>query len=481
MHDRLRFDALKPALIVARREIRDQFRDWRVIFPILALTMFFPALMNFTARQAVNYVQQYGANLIADRFIPFLLMIVGFFPISISLVIALESFAGETERHSIEPLLSSPLTDWQLYLGKLLASLVPPVLGSYLGITVYLVGVYRSVGWQTDPVFLLQVILLTTVQALVMVSGAVVVSTQTTSVRAANLLASFIVIPAALLIQGESVVMLWGSFDVLWWVIIALILVAGMLVRAGLAHFNREELLGREIDVLNVRKSWRVFKQAFIGDAHSLREWLIHEVGQSIKKIFIPIVISTVLLAVGIWMGMDISRKLGITPEFLDLDKMINLDQSIVSGLKSVGFVSWSNALTIWVHNLRVVLLATVLGIFSFGAFGIFVLMLPLALLGFFAETATAVGFSKWAFLAAFTLPHGLLEFPAMILAGAIILRVGATMVTPAQNQSISEAWLRALADWSKIMLTLIIPLFLAAAFIEVYITPQTIGFFLGQ
>jgi len=410
-----------------------------------------------------------------------LLMIVGFFPISISLVIALESFAGETERHSIEPLLSSPLTDWQLYLGKLLASLVPPVLGSYLGITVYLVGVYRSVGWQTDPVFLLQVILLTTVQALVMVSGAVVVSTQTTSVRAANLLASFIVIPAALLIQGESVVMLWGSFDVLWWVIIALILVAGMLVRAGLAHFNREELLGREIDVLNVRKSWRVFKQAFIGDAHSLREWLIHEVGQSIKKIFIPIVISTVLLAVGIWMGMDISRKLGITPEFLDLDKMINLDQSIVSGLKSVGFVSWSNALTIWVHNLRVVLLATVLGIFSFGAFGIFVLMLPLALLGFFAETATAVGFSKWAFLAAFTLPHGLLEFPAMILAGAIILRVGATMVTPAQNQSISEAWLRALADWSKIMLTLIIPLFLAAAFIEVYITPQTIGFFLGQ
>jgi uncharacterized membrane protein SpoIIM required for sporulation len=481
MFDHLHWDSLKPAFIVTRREIRDQFRDWRVIFPIAALTMFFPALMNFTARQAVNYVQQYGANLIADRFIPFLLMIVGFFPISISLVIALESFAGETERHSIEPLLSSPLTDGQLYLGKLLASLVPPVMGSYLGITVYLIGVYRSVGWQTEPLFLVQVILLTTVQALVMVSGAVVVSTQTTSVRAANLLASFIIIPAALLIQGESVIMLWGNYDVLWWIIIALILVAGMLVRAGLAHFNREDLLGREIDVLNFRKNWRIFKEAFIGEAHSLREWITLEVSKTLKKIIIPLIISAVLLVVGIWIGMDISSRLNLPPEFLNLDQIYSLDQSILSGLKNVGFLTWHNAITIWFHNLQVITLATVLGIFSFGILGILVLMLPLALIGFFTQSAAALGFSKWAFLAAFTLPHGLFEFPAIILAGAVILRVGATMVTPAQNQSISEAWLRALADWLKIVLSLVIPLFLVAAFIEVFVTPQTLGFFLGQ
>ena len=191
---------LRPVLVVAWRETRDMFRDWRVIFPIVGLTIFFPFLMNFTAKQVVGYVEQFGANLLAVRFIPFLLMIVGFFPITVSLVIALESFAGESERHSIEPLLSSPLTDWQLYLGKLLASLVPPVLASILGISVYLIGIYRSVGWTAQPAFLLQIFLLTAVQALVMVSAAIVVSTQTTSVRAANLLASFIIIPMALLI-----------------------------------------------------------------------------------------------------------------------------------------------------------------------------------------------------------------------------------------------------------------------------------------
>ena len=89
-------------------------------------------------------MERYGAPLVGERLIPFLLMIVGFFPISVSLVIALESFVGEKERHSIEPLLGSPLSDWQLYLGKLLAALMPPLLMAYLGIIVYLIGVYRT-------------------------------------------------------------------------------------------------------------------------------------------------------------------------------------------------------------------------------------------------------------------------------------------------------------------------------------------------
>jgi ABC-type transport system involved in multi-copper enzyme maturation permease subunit len=65
--------------------------------------------MNFTAGQLIGFVEQYGANIIVDRLIPFFLFIVGFFPISVSLVIALESFVGEKERGSIEPLLNSPV------------------------------------------------------------------------------------------------------------------------------------------------------------------------------------------------------------------------------------------------------------------------------------------------------------------------------------------------------------------------------------
>jgi len=206
---------IQPAFIITRREVRDQFRDWRIILPILALTIFFPGLMNFTAEKVIGYVQKFDVPLIGDRLIPFLLMIVGFFPISVSLVIALESFVGEKERRSIEPLLSTPLMDWQLYVGKLLAVFIPPLLASYIGIGVYLFAIYHQVGWLPDITLLIQVLALAAVQSMVMVSGAVVISTQTTSTRAANLLASFIVVPMAMLFLlglGEFFeTSLWGK------------------------------------------------------------------------------------------------------------------------------------------------------------------------------------------------------------------------------------------------------------------------------
>src|SRR5690554_6022294 len=192
-----RYD-LRMSLIITRREVRDSFRDWRIIIPIIMLTLFFPLLMNFTAGRLVSFVSGYGADIIGDRLIPFLLLVVGFFPTSFSLVIALETFVGEKERKSLEPLLATPLSNMQLYLGKMLAAVIPPLTASYLGIAVYLIGLALTVRWLPTVELLVQAILLTTIQAVVMVAGAVIVSSQTTSTRAANLLASFIIVPTAL-------------------------------------------------------------------------------------------------------------------------------------------------------------------------------------------------------------------------------------------------------------------------------------------
>jgi uncharacterized membrane protein SpoIIM required for sporulation/ABC-type transport system involved in multi-copper enzyme maturation permease subunit len=469
---------LRPALIISRREVRDQFRDWRIIFPVFVLTLIFPSLMNFTASQVVSFVGRYGAPVIAERLIPFLLMIVGFFPISVSLVIALESFVGEKERRSIEPLLGSPLTDGQLYLGKLLAAMVPPLLASFLGITVYLVGVYRQVGWSAPPILLVQILLLTVVQAVVMVSGAVVISAQTTSVRAANLLASFIIIPMALLIQGEAIVMFWASYSVLWWVILADIVIAGLLLRTGIAHFNREELLGRELDSLNFRWGWMVFKSALIGRATSLGSWYRLEVGATLRKLVLPIVAMLFVLLGSLWIGASQAGRFIVPTELLNLE---NLDQGFVDGLDAIRFYSVNGVGLIWFHNLRAIVLATILSIFSFGVLGILVLMLPMVLIGYFAATVSAAGISPVLFFSAFILPHGSLEIPAMILAGAVILAMGATLATPARGQTIGEAWLRSLADWAKIMLGLVLPLLFGAALLEVFLTPRLIVLLLGR
>jgi uncharacterized membrane protein SpoIIM required for sporulation/ABC-type transport system involved in multi-copper enzyme maturation permease subunit len=470
-------DELAPALIVTRREIRDQFRDWRIIVPIVLLTVIFPSLMNFTARQAVNFVQRYGASTIGDRLIPFLLMVVGFFPISVSLVIALESFVGEKERHSIEPLLSSPLSDWQLYLGKLLAATVPPLMASYLGIAVYLFGVYRQIGWTPEGTLLVQILALTAVQAIVMVSGAVVVSSQTTSVRAANLLASFIIIPMTFLIQGESVVMFWAQYDVLWWAILGQIVIAALLVRTGVAQFNREELLGRELDRIDLRWGWRTFWKAFAGQAHSPIDWYRHEISKTLKRLDLPFLLIALVLGTGMLLGASQAQKFVLPPEALNVE---NLSRGFVQGLEAVRFFTVGNVSIVWLHNLRVLILATILGIFSFGVLGVLVLMAPMMIIGYFAGSVAAAGISPWLFLAAFVLPHGVLEIPAIALAGAAILRLGGTLAAPGNGKTIGESWLHALADWTRVLIGLIVPLLLVAALLEVFVTPQLAGIIFG-
>ena len=155
---------LRLALIITRREVRDAFRDWRIIVPIFILTLVFPLLMNFTAGRLLSFVSDYGAEIVGTRLVPFLLLVVGFFPTSFSLVIALETFVGEKERNSLEPLLATPLTNQQLYLGKMLAAVVPPLTASYLGIAVYLAGLAVTVGWYPSWQLLVQTVLLTTIQ-----------------------------------------------------------------------------------------------------------------------------------------------------------------------------------------------------------------------------------------------------------------------------------------------------------------------------
>ncbi len=469
---------MRTALIITRREIRDQFRDWRIIIPILLLTLIFPAIMNFTADQAVQFVEDYGATIIGDRLIPFLLMIVGFFPISISLVIALESFVGEKERRSIEPLLSTPLSDWQLYVGKLLAVLVPPLLASFLGIGVYLVGVYRQVGWVPETVLLIQILILTVVQSLVMVSGAVVISSQATSVRAANLLASFIIIPMAFLIQGESLVMFWGRYNVLWWAIFGLVIVSVLLVRTGVAHFNREELLGRELDSFDWRWGWQTFVMTFRGRSRTIWGWYRVEVAGAIREMARPLVLMVLLLAASIWVGSNLAGTFVLPLDTLNLQ---DFRDGSLENLQIVSLFSTQGFVTIWLHNIRAVTLAMLLGVFSFSVFGLISLMLAPMLLGYLMTTVAAAGMPPLTFLTAFILPHGIFEIPAIIFAGAAVLNMGAALAAPSKGKSVGEAWLRSLANWVKIMVAVVIPLLLAASVFETIITPQIAVWFLSQ
>jgi uncharacterized membrane protein SpoIIM required for sporulation/ABC-type transport system involved in multi-copper enzyme maturation permease subunit len=465
------------AWIIARREIRDQLRDWRILTPIILLTLFFPLLMNFTAGQAVDFVARYGADIVGERLIPFLLMVVGFFPISISLVIALESFAGERERLSLEPLLATPLTDSQLYLGKIIASVIPPLGAAFLGITVYLLGLVVSIGWKPDASLLAQILTLTAAQAFVMVNGAVVISTQTTSVRAANLLASFIIVPMAELIIGESLIMFWGIYSALWWIVVALIMISIVLSRMGLRLFNREELLGKEIDVIDLKRLMRHFRSSFVGDATSIPGWFKDVFSTSLRRLKWSILITTGILVLGYIIGLSFADRYVLPPEFLKLDAV---GQGLETRMREFGLLTERGLVWILWNNVRALILSALLGGFTLGVLGQILLMAPYGITGYLTGNVILAGSDPLRFLTALILPHAVFEFPAAIIAGAAILQLGLAALSIPKGMSLSEGFISALAQLSRVMLGIVLPLLIAAAIVEVYVTPRIALLLLG-
>jgi uncharacterized membrane protein SpoIIM required for sporulation len=134
----------------------------------------------------------------------------------------------------------------------------------------------------------------------------------------------------------------------------------------------------------------------------------------------------------------------------------------------------------IFVHNLRLVGIAVLLAPVSFGAVPLMLPLPAMLLVGFFAGEAAFVGLNPLLFLAVFILPHGVLELPAVILAMAFGLRMGASIMAPPPGFSISESLLLSLADLIKVFVLVVIPMLLLAAVAEVYVTPLVVMRFFG-
>jgi uncharacterized membrane protein SpoIIM required for sporulation/ABC-type transport system involved in multi-copper enzyme maturation permease subunit len=473
---------MSNALIITRREVRDSLRDWRIIVPILLLTFFFPFVAQGMAASFANFLRGYGAELIGERTIPFLLMIVGFFPISISLVIALETFVGEKERRSLEPLLSTPLTNTELYIGKTLAAMIPPLMASFGGMTVYLTTLLGGdLAWRPQAMLVIQIFMLTIIQALVMVTGAVVVSSQTTSTRAANLLASFIIIPMTLIINGESILMFLApdaespkGIGALWAIMAGMFVVVILLLRIGNAIFNREELLGRMIDQMNiftiVRKIGRYVRA--VDDAGTpatnLLDWYRRAIPHSLSKLKPATGIVLTVFVLSFVAGF----AFGMLPEWRlprPAPDEFSTSVAAVQGILPLGYQQEAFGM-ILAQNARVLLLMTALAFFSFGVMALVIPPIVYVILGYLLAQLILWQHNIVVFLAA-VVPHGIVEIPVILLATAAAFRLGAIITRPPQGSTLGHAWSTSLGDTIKLGLGLVLPGLIIAALLEAYVT----------
>ncbi|HEY1015860.1 MAG TPA: ABC transporter permease subunit [Herpetosiphonaceae bacterium] len=477
-----------PIITIARREIRDTLTDWRILTPISVLTLLVPAAAVPGTIFAIGFVEEPDT---ITRLMPFILLMVGFLPASFSLITALEVFVGEKERGSLESLFSMPVGDRQLYLGKLISALLPPLCSGLVAMVLFIGGFVLT--GRTDmlgtltPLLAIGMLALMTAKAVTMVAGAVIISSHTSSVRVANLLASFILLPMSIVIQLEAIVIIGQRFDLIGWSGLATAVVGLILVRSGMQSFNRESILSRE----HLSLSWEAIIGAFQAFFREVRpagadpDLLSKELSLSrfyrkeLKVIWRELRLPLVVVLIGVAAAV-------IYAPFLDPENTRQFSRTLVNP-RAIGQVIPLNPLQdipfLFIGNTVRIAFT---GLLSAVSFGIFSWMVPSVAFLAVAKSAWwsenhAVAGGAMAFLLAYVVPHGVIELPTAILMAAAGVRVGAATVSVPPTYTVGRHLLWALAMYFKLLVFVGMPLLLLSAILESTVMPLATRAVFGQ
>ncbi|MBD3192184.1 MAG: ABC transporter permease subunit [Candidatus Heimdallarchaeota archaeon] len=261
---------LKKVFLLTRKELRESLKSKEIILVItllpLILAVFLPLtipLMNLTATNETmdpddlkNFpplVPYWDELNIKGKFMVFYTMIYFemflLLPMILPLVIAADTIAGERERKTIESLLASPLSTWEILTGKLLTTIIPSVIITWIsGIIMMAISdaaLYQLLGRLLFP-NLLSVILLfgfSPFLSMIVTQTMIIVSTKAAGMREAQQLGSLVVIPLYSLILGETALIIISS--PYWTFGAAAILLGGSIFLLFINHrlFDREAMI----------------------------------------------------------------------------------------------------------------------------------------------------------------------------------------------------------------------------------------------
>jgi uncharacterized membrane protein SpoIIM required for sporulation/ABC-type transport system involved in multi-copper enzyme maturation permease subunit len=440
---RLNLDRRK-ATLVASRDLRDAVSELRLIAAMVALTLAIP-IGSAAGIRGLAYFG--GGTAVVNRLSLVGAFFVVFIPASFSLVLALEAFVGERERSTLEVLLSTPLKEAEIYAGKVAAVLAISLALCYGGLVVYCLVAFPGLGY--FPLGILVALALSTIcQVAAMVAGAVIISLNARSMRAANVMASFIILPMSVILQAEAALIIVGRTEFLWGFALLMIGIGGLLLRMGFNGFSREALLAREVGLRQpLKRAIGAVRWSFSARPGILRLVWLRRVPVAVAAIGFPLG-----AAVGFLAGTTGAVPSGVVRPVLS------------SLLKASGGPGpLQQVVAIFSHNLLAFVLAAALAVFTAGLSGIALTFAPGFVLGF------AAALSSWSVALTGVVPNGLIEIPVAIVAGGLAVQIGAAAIHMQARGGWSARVLTAAADYLRAMRWLV-PGLAVAAILEVWL-----------
>lgn len=432
------------AAIVARRDLRDATSELRLIAAMVALTLAIPIASASGVRGLAIFG---GGTAVVDRLSLVGAFFVVFIPASFSLVLALESFVGERERTTLEVLLSTPLRESEIYAGKVAAVLAVSLTLCYGGLLIYCLVAFPGLGY--FPVGILLALALSTIcQVAAMVAGAVIISLNARTMRAANVMASFIILPMSVVLQIEAALILLGRAEFLWGFALMMAVVAAVLLRMGFNGFSREALLARDV---GLRNPWRRAMNALDASYRNRPSF-----ARLVWMRRTPILIAAAGFPIGALAGYLAGATSAIPA---------NVVRPVVTSLvrASGGGGAIDEALLIFSHNVLAFLLVALLAILTAGLSGFVLTFAPGFILGFVAAL------TSWSFALSGIVPNGFVEIPAAIIAGGLAIQIGAASIHMDPAGGWTSRVLAAVADYVR-ALRWLVPALALASVLEVFI-----------
>jgi ABC-2 type transport system permease protein len=201
---------------IVRKEIADTRKNKMIIVSLALLPTLLVAMVLGTAYFMLNGEGEIGEDdlsiippelkdldpvhaflmLMNDQYLFYFLLI----PMMMPVYIAAYSIVGEKETKSLEPLLATPISVWELLVGKSIAAVVPSVVLTWISFAGLVIGAYSIMPEPVflaliRPVWIVGMALLSPLLALLSVFSGVIVSSRMNDPRAAQQVTGIFVLP----------------------------------------------------------------------------------------------------------------------------------------------------------------------------------------------------------------------------------------------------------------------------------------------
>jgi ABC-2 type transport system permease protein len=256
---------------VFRKEVKDMLSNTGLVYSFMGLVLVFviipiglmallvnspqgPGKEEATAavRQLTRLVPeleqmstpQQGAVLVIRHFTLIFLIL----PVIGALGSSTSSIVGEKQTRSIEPVLATPVTTFELLLGKSLGTVALAVSGTWMGFLLYVVLVRFIAGSDLirvafDLTTIMIVVVMTPLIALLGLGTGVVISSRVSDSRSAQQIGGLLILPIVFLIVGQITgLFILGPTSIICAAIVLLLLDV-LVLRIGVRLFDRERIV----------------------------------------------------------------------------------------------------------------------------------------------------------------------------------------------------------------------------------------------